>query len=511
MSRIIPHDYQVTAIRNTKGYLIAGRKRVLIVAPTGAGKTTIAAEIITGAVDKARRVLFIAHRKELIDQASARLDRYGLDHGIIKAGTKRAKPRALVQVASIQTLTRRELPPADIIIIDEAHRSKSKSYMDVLAAYPHAVTLGLTATPWRLDGSGLGDLFQELVLVCQPGYLIDRDPAVLVKPRVFAPATPDLKGMKSSKGDYEQAALQALMSTEASVDEIVLNWQRHAAGRATVAFATGINHSLMIRDAFRAIGVAAEHIDGNTGNDERERILKNLDEGRVQLVSNCEVLTEGWDCPRVACAILARPTKSLSLYLQMVGRVLRATAGKADAIVLDHAGNHAEHGFATDDREWNLQGKKKQPKVAGIKNCPECFACCPSLCRTCPECGEEFMINESSDGDGKAQVTRELVEVLPGASLLPPLERRDRWLEAYRVTGRAMTQAEKQALYDVLAAECLSKGRKTGWVYHKYKLVTGKGPSGRLRAESPHAEALLAKKAREQMQSYGLSESEATA
>lgn len=496
--KIVPYDYQLSAIRETRGHLVSGLQRVLVVAPTGAGKTTIAAEIVQGATAKARRVLFIAHRKELIDQASARLDRYDIDHGIIKAGTHRAKPRALVQVASIQTLVRRELPAVDLIIIDEAHRSKSKSYLQVLACYPQAVTLGLTATPWRLDGSGLGDLFQEMVVVCQPSYLIEREPAVLVQPRVFAPSAPDLKGVKVSKGDFEQGALQKLMATEASVEEIVTNWQRHAGDRLTVVFATGVNHSLMIRDAFRAVGISAEHVDGNTHPRERERILSQLAAGQVQVVTNCEVLTEGWDCPQVACAVLARPTKSLSLYLQMVGRVLRAHPGKDDAIILDHAGNHVEHGFATDDREWNLTGKTKMERAPSVKTCSACFACVPSNCAACPECGISFAGDLGGEGGHKTQVTRELVEVLPGSHVqLPRLAAYDRWLEAYRVQGREATMEEKQALYDALAVRCLEKGHKSGWIYHKYKQVLGKGPAPRLGTASPLAAAIAALKSRE--------------
>lgn len=501
MTRPIPHDYQTTAIEATRDHLRDGRPSVLIVAPTGAGKTTIAAEIIHAAVARGSDVLFLAHRKELIDQASRRLDLYAIDHGVIMPGTKRAKPRAQVQVASVQTLARREeVPPAALVIVDEAHRAKAASYRRILEAYDGKTrVLGLTATPWRLDGSGLGDLFAEMVLVCQPRYLIERTPAVLVAPRVFAPVTPDLGGVKVDKGDYEQAAIQKLMATVASVDEIIRNWRRYADGRLTVAFASGVAHSLMIRDAFRAAGVAAEHIDGGTSTLERDRILADLAAGRVQVVCNADVLCEGWDCPQVSCAVLARPTQSLSLYLQQVGRVLRAAPGKADAIVLDHAGNWQRFGMPTDDRDWDLAGRKKREKSsAPVKTCPECFACVPAGCAVCPECQVAF-VAESTGGGGKKEADRDLVEVthLVRPKLEPITARGDRWLLAYRVDGRDPTMEEKQALYDELARRCLQNGFKSGFVFHKFKLALGMEPSAVLRKRSPHGEAMAAKKARE--------------
>jgi superfamily II DNA or RNA helicase len=507
MTRPIPHDYQTTAIEATRDHLRAGRPSVLIVAPTGAGKTTIAAEIIHAAMARGSDVLFLAHRSELITQASKRLDLYGIDHGIIMPGTKRAKPRAQVQVASVQTLARRdEVPPADLVIVDEAHRAKAASYRRILEAYgANTRVLGLTATPWRLDGSGLGDLFAEMVVVCQPRYLIERTPAVLVSPRVFAPVTPDLGGVKVDKGDFEQAAIQKLMATVASVDEIIRNWRRYADGRLTVAFAAGVAHSLMIRDAFRAAGVAAEHIDGTTHPMERERILADLAAGRVQVVCNADVLCEGWDCPQVSCAVLARPTQSLSLYLQQVGRVLRAAPGKDDAIVLDHAGNWSRFGMPTDDREWDLAGRKKREKnAAPVKTCPECFACVPAGCTVCPECQTPF-VAESGGGGGKKEADRDLVEVTHMArpKLEPITARGDRWLLAYRPEGREATMEEKQRLYDELARRCIEGNRKTGWIFHKFKLALGQQPAGQLRKRSPYGEEIGRRKDAERAALWG--------
>lgn len=492
MKTIKPHDYQESAIQATRECIRNGKKRVVIVAPTGAGKTTIAAEIIHSAVEKGSPVLFLAHRKELIDQASARLSLYGIEHGVIKAGVK-PNPDALVQVASIQTLLRRSAPKAAIVIVDEAHRAKAKGYLKQLEKYPDAVVLGLTATPWRLDGSGLGDIFEELVLVCQPGDLIDRDPPVLVRPRVFTPDSPNLKGVKVVNGDYEQAAIEALMATKASVSEITRNWTEKAAGRQTVCFATSIKHSLMIRDAFRELGVSAEHVDGETPMAEREGILADFAAGRVQVVTNCAILVEGWDCPQASCLVLARPTKSLTIFLQAVGRVLRVAPGKTDAIVLDHSGNHDYHGFATEPRPWTLKGREKKPGAAPVKTCLNCYACVPSLAKVCPECGEKFPPSERANApqEDRDLVERQEPKRSPGA---PRFDGRDSWLARYWRKPEQRDIEYKQHLYEVLAEHCLRWAYKPGWIRHKYQLLTDQQPSGAVMYASRYADRLDALK-----------------
>lgn len=347
-----------------------------------------------------KRILFLAHRRELILQTSRKLHEFGIDHGILLPGYP-ARLYEPVQVASIATLHARavrsnriQMPAADLVIVDEAHHVRARSYMRILAAYPEAIVLGLTATPCRGDGRGLGNAFEVLVECPSVAELIDGE--FLVPTKVFAPTTPDLRGVKVERGDYVEFQLAQCMDDGKLVGDIVEHWHRLAECRRTVVFATGVAHSLHVRDEFRRAGVMAEHIDGNTPADERDGILARLAAGKVDVVCNAMVLTEGWDQPSVSCLVLARPTKSLGLYRQMVGRVLRPAPGKTDALILDHAGATFAHGFAEDPIEWTLNEDRRAankahaargtPTAPSLTTCPECQAV-RFEGKQCPACG----------------------------------------------------------------------------------------------------------------------------
>jgi DNA repair protein RadD len=248
-----------------------------------------------------------------------------------------------VQVASIDTLHVRgvrsnamDLPPADLVIFDEAHRARGRTREHLLSLYPNAVVLGMTATPCRSDGRGLGNRFDVMVEAPQIAELIVG--GFLVKSRVYAPIDPDLKGVKTQQGDYVISQLAGRMNTEGLVGGIIEHWHRHGDNRRTIAFAVDVAHSVAICEQFLRAGVSTEHLDGETPIPERAAILARLAGGETKVVSNCMVLTEGWDCPPVGCPILARPTKQMGLFRQMIGRVLRPTDDKPDAVILDHSG-----------------------------------------------------------------------------------------------------------------------------------------------------------------------------
>jgi superfamily II DNA or RNA helicase len=351
--------YQTDAIRDYRAAVTGGQRRIIVVAPTGAGKTVIGAAIIDGTVRADRQnVLVLAHRREIIAQTAGKLLTAGIGHGIIQAGCP-TRPLEPVQVASIQTLWTRaihtgkmDLPPADLLVIDEAHHCPANTYTKIIAAYPNAVVLGLTATPCRGDGRGLGGIFDTIVETPQVAELI-KD-GYLVGTRVYAPVDPDLRGVRTVAGDYVENQLAERMDQANLVGDIVEHWHKYGERRKTVAFAVSVAHSLHIRDEFIRSGVRAEHIDGSTPKPERDATLVRLARGKIDLVTNCMVLVEGWDMPDVGCAILARPTKKMGLYRQMVGRVLRPSDGKRDAIVLDHSGAVFRHGFVEDRVEWTL-------------------------------------------------------------------------------------------------------------------------------------------------------------
>lgn len=393
-------DYQEAAIQGLRDAVLGGARSPVLVAPTGSGKTVMAAAIIKVAVGYGNRVLFLAHRRELIEQTCQKLHDVGIDAGAILAGhTPQAS--AMVQVASIQTLAGRairgasmSLPPAQLILIDEAHHATATTYRRIVQAYPDATVIGLTATPCRGDGRGLGRVFDALVKAPDIADLTAL--GFLVPAKVYAPNKPDLTGVKTARGDYVQAQAEAAIDKPKLVGSIAEHWARLANGRRTVLFAAGVQHSLHCRDELRRVGAMAEHIDGSTPLDERQAILAGLASGSVDVVCNAQVLTEGWDSPATACVILARPTRSLVLYRQMIGRVLRPAPGKTEALIIDHAGAVFEHGLPDEPIAWTLdpdkraeqpqQTARQQGQAPSLLDCPECHAVRMGG-KPCPVCG----------------------------------------------------------------------------------------------------------------------------
>lgn len=368
-------DYQERAIQMLRE---RHKDRPCLVVGTGAGKTTIAAEVIRSAVARGGRCLFLVHRRELVDQAVDRLAQHGVTSGRIIAGHPEQRELP-VQCASVQSLARRVHWPASLVFVDEAHHAVASTYRTVLDRYPDAVLVGLTATPLRLDGKGLGDMFGCLVEPVTTAELVER--GFLVAPKVYAPPV-DLKGIRTQGGDYRLPELVQRVSP--LVGSITDTWHERANGMRTVAFACTIEHSRMIVDAFDKRGVKAAHLDGTMPRDERAEIIAGVRSGAITLVSSCSVISEGFDVPDLQCAIQARPTKSLAMHRQQIGRIMRPPG---PVIVLDHAGNHHEHGLVTDPIEWSLTGQPKKPPSQSTRTCRECFAVYDAALERCPDCG----------------------------------------------------------------------------------------------------------------------------
>ena len=389
--------YQKRAIRELDARIAAGKRRIVVVAATGSGKTVVFARVVADAVARGRSVLVVAHRRELIAQTYDKLVRAGLREeqiGVLMADDARRRPAAPVQVASIDTLRHRPKPPADLVIVDECHRELARSYREMRAHYPEAVHLGFTATPYRADNRGLGEFYEDLLVVASISDLIAE--GYLVEPHVFTvpkDRLPNLAGVRVRAGDYAQDQLDEAVDQAKLVGDIVEHWQRHALGVRTVAFAVSVKHSKHIAERFREAGIAAEHLDGTTAAAERGAMLARLDRGETLVVSNCGVLCEGWDMPSVKCGILARPTKSTGLYLQQAGRILRPCQGQR-AIILDHAGCAREHGLPQWEREFTLEPRPKRKRGEAIevpvRICDGCQAVLPARMRVCPECGFFF-------------------------------------------------------------------------------------------------------------------------
>ncbi|HEU4533043.1 MAG TPA: helicase-related protein, partial [Polyangiaceae bacterium] len=346
----------------------------------------------------------------------------------------------------------RPKPRANLVFVDEAHRALSKSYRDLAAHYEGALQLGLTATPYRADNRPLADAYDELVVVASVRELIAQ--GHLVEPRVFtvpAARAPDLRGVRVRGGDYDATELARAVDREGLVGDIVEHWGRLARGVRTVAFAASVEHSRHIAARFRAAGVPAEHLDGATPTPERDAILARLERGQTLVVSNCGVLCEGWDMPSVKACVLARPTKSLGLYLQQAGRILRPWQG-APAVLLDHAGCALEHGLPQDDRDLTLRPKRKRAAKgeAPTKACPGCDRVLPACAPRCPDCDHVFFVRgPPAEGAG------ELVEARPSP---PPAE------------------ADPRAAYGALLATAARRGYREGWAYHRFQELYGRPP-----------------------------------
>lgn len=399
-------DFQVQAIDDLTTEAAQGKRRLLLVAPTGSGKTIIASKIIGHARSNGHKVLFLAHRRELVSQASEKLTRMGIDHGIMMSGEP-YDPTHGVVVSSLQTLhawtirrQKESLPPADLVVFDECHHLFSSStWQRIVESYPQSHVLGLTATPINRRGEGMQHCFDAMVKAPSISQLTNH--GFLVPARYFVPSTPDLAKIRIQAGDYNEAQLAERMDQPKLIGDIVENWVRICPDRKTLGFATGIKHSIHLAEAFRSIGVRAAHIDGNTPSEERDRIVRDFKEGDLQQLWNCAVFTEGFDCPEATALVFARPTKSLGLYLQVAGRVLRPSQGKRDCVIVDHAGVYAEHGPVAQEWPWELEyGEKKtigEMMRSRRENKRVDLTC--SRCKmvfsgslTCPNCGERISI-----------------------------------------------------------------------------------------------------------------------
>lgn len=442
--------YQLDAEQDIRRMFAAGYRRIVYVLPTGGGKTTIVASIIRQAAAKGSRILFLAHRQELIDQASERLAGLGVDHGVIMADDRRARAAA-VQVGSIQTVARRGMPwQPDIVIVDECHRIKGKQYERTVASMSNALLLGITATPIRMDGRGLRPPFETMVK--GPSMRELREMGYLVPARTYARRKPNLAAVHTSAGDYQVDELELAMNRPELVGDVVAEWRKHAEGRTTAVFAVGVKHSIAIRDAFRAAGVAAEHLDGETPKERRRELLAALRDGRITVLTNCGVLSEGWDCPVVSAVSIVRPTQSLSLYLQMAGRALRPADGKTDCVILDHGGCAYRHGLVDAERAWDLDGdagrrgaggKRVKDSADVVKVCPDCGIVAELKAERC-ECGYTF--SKKSRGPKQVEGELELVK-----------------------EAKPIGDGQKRRVYESFLTEQATKRRKDGSRYsHAY-------------------------------------------
>lgn len=424
MKEIELYPDQKEFVASIRQALKDGNQSVLGVASTGMGKTIVSAFIAKSAADRGKRVWFLCHLKNLLTQTSKAFWTIGIQHGLIASGKSRSY--LPVQVATIGTLGRRieTMDPPDVMIVDECHLAMAATWVKVIewARDSGCIIVGNSATPCRLDGKGLDYLFDEMVEARPMRWLIEH--GRLSDYVIYsAPHQADLSEVKKRAGDYATGELEAAMDKPQLIGDAADHWKRYANGLRTICYCISIKHSKHTADHFNANGIPAIHVDGETPQEELKRAIAGFADGKYMVLCNVQLMTTGFDLSAqvdrevpIEAAILLRPTKSVALYMQMVGRALRKKP--RPAVILDHAGMAMEHGLPDDERQWSLEGVEKQkrkkkddeeepePTVQWCKQCYFVFRVGPDAC---PSCGAPVEKQERKIN----QVDGELVEIDP--------------------------------------------------------------------------------------------------
>lgn len=393
--------YQDQCIAGLRGAFRDGFHSPLLVSPTGSGKTVMFSYLTGRLILAAQRVVLLCHREELLDQISRTLSAFDVAHGTISAGSTYDR-RHLAHVASVFTLARRldrvEVP--DYVIVDEAHHGVAGSTWGKVLAHwrslnPKLRVIGVTATPERLSGEGLGETFDTMIMGPTTRALIELQ--ALAPYRLFAPRQAvDLSGIGKRGGDFVRGEAAAAMDKPAIIGDAAGHYRKLCDGAPAVAFCVSVEHAEHTAEQFRALGYRAVSIDGNMDKTLRRNIIADFGRGAINVLTSCDLISEGFDVPGIVAGILLRPTWSLSLYLQQVGRALRPKPGGESAIILDHVGNSTRHGMPDDEREWSLTGRdgsrKSKASEAACRQCEKCFAVSPAAAAKCRDCGELFPV-----------------------------------------------------------------------------------------------------------------------
>lgn len=475
----VPRPYQTRALNLVRKAIVDKHKSILLQGPTGMGKSIIFSEIIRSGYQKGSTVLFLVHRKKIFNQVREYMDDLKIPYGVVVGGQKHEDWHP-VQLAMVQSAHRRLdtayvcLQPTDIIVIDEAHTSASETYLKVIERLQKNILIGLTATPIRKNGYGLKKAgYTTLIQGKDYGGTISDLTAQgsLVPIRYYAPVEPDLTSVPVAGGDYNLKVLESRLLQGKVLDDIVPNWFKFSEKRKTFIFASGIKHSVAIRDMFLKAGVFAEHVDGNTNPDEQSLILGRFKNGATQIVCSCDLYIEGVDIPTIGCVFIARSTKSLRIWMQMVGRGMRPDlpSGKKDMILIDHSGSFAEHGPVHEITDWKLDSSQKMtnPSQAARKarnskpiECPVCSRIYTGTLR-CPQC---------HNIPTKAQFGKDIdyIDGILGEVVLS--------------TGKAKihvpTLAEKKDWFQQIKNYAWSRGKDQKWINAMYKTRFGVWPAG---------------------------------
>lgn len=432
-------DYQLDLVSRVHDSWRQGYKRPCIVLPCGGGKSIITADMAKRTTDNGKRVLFLVHRRELCEQIENTFRAYGVD-------------MEGCQVGMVQTITRRltKIEKPSLIITDENHHCLAASYKRIYE-YFNAHCVGVTATPVRLNGGGLGEINDTLIVGISAKELIAR--SCLSPYEYYAPPVADLSGIRSRNGDYAPEDIENALAKPHIYGDVIGYYKQLSEGKKAICYCATVKHSKDMAEAFREAGINAAHIDGTTPAGERAEIISAFRSGTIQILCNVDLISEGFDVPDCNTSILLRPTKSLTLYIQQSMRCMRYQPDKT-AIIIDHVGNVHRHGLPDQDREWTLEPKppKKKQNTVSVRQCPECF-CTHEPAPECPNCGYIYPVK-----------VQEL-----------PREKRDTTLQ--RIMDPAEMALRDKVTKYVSPSECRTvhelyifadlKHYKKGWAYHQ--------------------------------------------
>lgn len=435
--------YQNDLVEQVRQAWRDGFKAPCIVLGCGGGKSCIVAEIARRTTWNGKRILFLVHRRELVDQIFRTFVRWGV-------------LMDLCNIGMVQTFTRRlkKLKKPALIITDENHHSLAQSYKRIYEYFPDVPRVGVTATPVRLNGDGLGDVNDKLIIGVSTKWLIENKH--LAPYDYYAPDIADLTGLHTKMGEYVTSDIEKAMIKKAVFGDVIRYYKQLADGKKAICYCSSIKHSEKTAEAFNAAGIPAKHIDGGTPKAERDKIINDFRQGKITILCNVDLISEGFDVPDCECSILLRPTHSLTLFIQQSMRCMRYKPGKR-AIIIDHVGNYARHGMPDDDRQWTLEKKKRnkiqQEKEQGAKvlQCPECFYTFSLDAldggeKKCPRCGFIFPSKER-----KIEFKEET--------------------ELVKVVGFKFDYAgpEQCQSYAELVEYAKTHGYKVGWAYYQAK------------------------------------------
>ena len=431
------HDlrqYQIDLETATRQAFRAGCQAPLIVLPCGGGKSCIAADMARKATERGNRVLYIVHRRELCDQIDRTFRDWGVDMRYCKIGM-------------VQTICRRtaKIHPPRLIIIDETHHALARSYRKIFGAFPDAQRVGITATPCRLNGGGLGDVNDRLVVGPSAAWLIEHH--YLAPYDYYAPTVADLTGVHTVHGEYATDEVVKKLDQSKIYGDVIGYYRQLADGRQAICYCASIEHSKTMAEQFRSQGIPAEHIDGETPKAERAETIRRFRAGETKILCNVDLISEGFDVPDCSVSILLRPTKSLTLYIQQSMRCMRYQPGKR-SVIIDHVGNYARFGLPDMEREWTLEPKPRKKKAAAtlkIRQCPHCFFT-HEWAPACPHCGYVYPVKD-----------RTLDEI------------RDARLEQIKGIVLDYTRPEDCGTYEELRAYGKNHGYRPGWAYYAAK------------------------------------------